>query len=55
MVPNIAHSSPVYVGTIGAIRRDFFTEIGEFDDGMMGWGGENVDLSIRVRLLTLIN
>jgi hypothetical protein len=29
--------------------RKFFEEIGAFDDEMRLWGGENIDLSIRVK------
>ena len=38
------------VGTIFAINRKFFFEIGAFDDEMEGWGGENIDLPIRVSI-----
>lgn len=31
------------------MNRTFFQEIGAYDDGMLLWGGENIDLSIRVR------
>lgn len=41
--------SPVTIGTIWAIEKAFFTEIGELDDGMEFWGGENIDLALRVR------
>lgn len=40
--------SPVTIGTIFAIKTQFFRDIGEFDDGMVGWGGENLDLPLRV-------
>ena len=40
--------SPVIVGCIAAIEKNFFTEIGEYDEGMEKWGGENLDLPIRV-------
>ena len=30
--------------------RGFFEEIGAFDEGMKLWGGENIDLAIRVCL-----
>lgn len=33
-----------------AIDREFFFEIGTFDMGMSIWGGENTELSLRVRL-----
>jgi hypothetical protein len=28
--------------------KSFFIEIGELDEGMKMWGGENIDLAIRV-------
>jgi len=31
-----------------AISKSFFVEIGEYDDDMLGWGGDNVELSLRV-------
>lgn len=40
--------SPVSVGN-WAISREFFFEIGGLDTNMQLWGGENIDLSIRVR------
>jgi hypothetical protein len=39
----------VNIGAYGAMNRTFFQEIGAYDDGMLLWGGENIDLSIRVR------
>ena len=39
--------NPVNMG-IFAISKSFFVEIGEYDDDMFGWGGDNVDLSLRV-------
>ena len=38
--------------TIGhwAMDRDFFNEIGGLDPGMQLWGGENIDIAIRVIL-----
>ena len=39
------------IGAYCAIDRQYFNEVGEFDDGMLFWGGENIDLSLRVRLL----
>ena len=41
-------SSPVTIGTIFAIDKEFFEDIGAFDEGMQLWGGENIDLPIRV-------
>lgn len=41
-------SSPASMGTVFAISREFFFDIGAFDSGMEGWGAENIDLSLRV-------
>lgn len=35
-------------GGIFAIRRHYFNEIGQYDKGMDLWGGENLELSLRV-------
>ena len=45
----INYRSPCSVGTIWAMNRKFFFEIGGLDEGMEFWGGENIDLSLRVR------
>lgn len=39
------------VGCAFAIDREFFFEIGSFDEGMLIWGSENLELPIRVRFL----
>lgn len=44
------HRSPSIMGILVADRR-FFGEIGSLDAGMKIYGGENVELAIRVRLL----
>ena len=43
--------SPMTIGAAYAIDRRFFQEIGEFDEGMEFWGGDNFDLSLRVGFL----
>ncbi|KAK2193092.1 hypothetical protein NP493_17g06021 [Ridgeia piscesae] len=42
--------TPITIGGMFAIEKQFFREIGEFDDGMQFWGGENIDLALRVWL-----
>ena len=40
--------------TVGnwAMERQFFFDIGGLDTDMALWGGENIDISIRVRIAT---
>ena len=40
------------IGGIFAIEKRFFHEIGGYDSGMQAWGGENIDLSLRVSMLS---
>ena len=42
--------TPAIIGTGAAIDRAFFEEIGALDEEMELWGGENIDLSMRVRI-----
>lgn len=37
------------IGSNWAMRKDVFEEIGAFDEHMKAWGGENIDLALRVR------
>ena len=37
------------VGCVFAMNREYFFHIGAFDEGMGVWGGENVELPLRVR------
>lgn len=43
------HRSPSIMGILVADRK-FFGEIGSLDGGMKIYGGENVEMGIRVRL-----
>lgn len=36
-------------GGLLAIERSYFYEIGSYDSGMEIWGGENIEMSFRVR------
>ena len=41
--------SPTLIGCILVIEKEYFFEVGAFDEGMDIWGGENVELPVRVR------
>ena len=42
--------SPTMVGCAFAVDREFFFQSGSYDDEMMIWGGENVEMAVRVWL-----
>lgn len=42
-------SSPSMIGCAFAIDREFFYEIGSYDEGLEIWGSENLELALRVR------
>ena len=48
------YPSPTMAGGLLAANREYWWEIGGYDDEMEVWGGENLELSFRVLLFLKI-
>ena len=42
------YETPAMAGVLFSIRKDWFEELGYYDDGMEIWGGEQLELSFKV-------
>lgn len=49
MTSCVGRRSPALGGEVVAVDRTFFHSVGGYDPGMLLWGEEQVELSIRVR------
>eukprot|EP00040_Diaphanoeca_grandis_P028697 m.166617 g.166617 ORF g.166617 m.166617 type:complete len:607 (-) comp31434_c0_seq1:94-1914(-) len=45
---NDPQPSPAMAGGLFSINRKYFFHIGAFDEGMLHWGGENIEIGFRV-------
>ncbi|KAI0559169.1 Glycosyltransferase family GT27 [Gracilaria domingensis] len=44
----LPYETPFAAGSLFAIRRDVFMDLGGYDEGMYVWGGENTDFAIKM-------
>lgn len=46
--------TPTHIGTVFSVDRDFFFEIGAYDEEMHIYGSENAEMSFRVRICAIL-
>jgi predicted glycosyltransferase involved in capsule biosynthesis len=46
---NADFRAPTHAGGLFAIDRNYFLKIGGYDPGLLVWGGENFELSFKVK------
>lgn len=47
--------TPTLIGCAFSIDREFFFEIGTYDEGMNIWGSENLEMALRVKLKSKVS
>lgn len=47
--PNFSSRTPTFAGGLFSISKEYFYHIGSYDEEMEIWGGENIEMSFRVR------
>lgn len=46
---SVLYRTPAFAGGLFSISKDYFYHIGSYDEEMEIWGGENIEMSFRVR------